>query len=330
MPSFARSPTSRSRVPSAVTSTAGPPTGSRRLAGPEDLAELLAHHYIAVLEYSEPDAELTARAGRALTEAGDRALALNAYGTAARFYRRAMDLAAEDKRGRVLFGLGSALEALADPEAGELLVEASAQLAAEDDPETAAEAETLLAQIAWTTGDAAGVVEHSGRAVELVRGRPPSAAHARALGQAARFAMLDARWSEAVETGKEAERMAAELGLEAIQADALATVGTARGDVGDRSGDADLERAIELAERANAPMALSRALNNLAARYTWVDAWRTYELNLQNYETMTRYGHVRQIVVPAPTSIRGIRHLPRAHRSGGRDRTGSWSRSSGG
>ena len=144
----------------------------------EDLAELLAHHYIAVLEYSEPDAELTARAGRALTEAGDRALALNAYGTAARFYRRAMDLAAEDKRGRVLFGLGSALEALADPQAGELLVEASAQLAAEDDPETAAEAETLLAQIAWTTGDAAGVVEHS-RASRRARPRAASVRRAR-------------------------------------------------------------------------------------------------------------------------------------------------------
>ena len=43
----------------------------------------------------------------------------------------------------VLFGLGSALEALADPEAKELLAEASATLAAAGDPETAAEAETL-------------------------------------------------------------------------------------------------------------------------------------------------------------------------------------------
>ena len=124
--------------------------------------------------------------------------------------------------------------------------------------------------------------------------------------------------------------MAAELGLEAIQADALATVGTARGDVGDRSGDADLERAIELAERANAPMALSRALNNLAARYTWVDAWRTYELNLQNYETMTRYGHVRQIGGPVADGGYRVSTSAPGPRSGGRDRTGSWSRSSGG
>ena len=45
----------------------------------EDLAELLAHHYIAVLEYSEPDAELATGPHARLGEAGDRALALNAY-----------------------------------------------------------------------------------------------------------------------------------------------------------------------------------------------------------------------------------------------------------
>jgi class 3 adenylate cyclase len=265
-----------------------------KLGRPDDLAELLAHHYIAVLDYSEPDGELAERAAGALGEAGDRALALNAYGAAAGFYRRALGIGGREKRGLLLFGLGSALAALADAEAVDRLIEASATLLAAGDPETAAEAETMLAEIAFSTGDAPGVDAHARRAVELVRGRPPSAAVARALGQAARFAMLDGRWRDAIDTGREAEGMAADLGLDAIRADALATLGTARDDFGEAGGDADLELAIELAEAANAPLPLSRALNNLAWRYSGVDMRRTYELQQRNYETMRRYGHVGQ------------------------------------
>ena len=63
---------------------------------------------------------------------------------------------------------------------------------------------------------------------------------------------------------------------------------------GTHGGDADLELAIELAEAANAPLPLSRALNNLAWRYSGVDLRRTHELQQRNYETMQRYGHVGQ------------------------------------
>ncbi len=260
----------------------------------EDIAELLAHHYGAVLDYSEADAELSARAARALAEAGRRALSLNAYPAAAGFYRRALDLTPGQGRGKLLFGLGSALSTLADPEGKDRLEEASEALVAEVDPETAAEAECELAQIAFDTADAAGVNRHVGRAVELVHGRPPSAAHARALSQAARFQLLDGRKSESLETGLEAERMARDLGLDAIRADALATVGTARGTLGDSRGNVDLETAIELAEAANAPLALSRALNNLSWRCTGTDMRRAHELMERNYETQRRFGDVRQ------------------------------------
>jgi class 3 adenylate cyclase len=260
----------------------------------EDLAELLAHHYVAVLDYSEPDEKFAARAARALGEAGERALKLNAYATAARFFRRALDLAGAEGRGQLLFGLGSGLMTLADPEAPDILTEASELLVNSGDPETAAEAECFLAQIAWDALDAPAVDEHVRRAVELVRGRPPSAAHAQALSQAARFQMLGGRLSESIETGTEAERMATELGLDAIRADALATVGTARGVLGDQRGDADLETAIELAEAANAPLPLSRGLTNLAWRYTGIDTQRSHDLTERNYETQRRYGNVRQ------------------------------------
>jgi hypothetical protein len=259
----------------------------------EDLAELLAHHYLAVLEYSEADAELLPRAARALGEAGDRAWALNAFPAAAGFYRRALDLTPGGERGRLLFGLGSALSALAEPEAAERLADASAVLVEAGDPETAAEAECVLAQMAFDTGDAPGVNLHIGRAVELVRGRPPSAAHARALSQAARFQMLGGEWSEAVQSGREAERMATELGLDAIRADALVTLGTARADLGDAEGEAVLLTALELAEATSAPMPLFRALNNLAWRYTNIDLQRAHEFSQRQYDAARRYGHVR-------------------------------------
>jgi class 3 adenylate cyclase/tetratricopeptide (TPR) repeat protein len=260
----------------------------------EDRAELLAHHYIAVLKYSEPDAELSTRAARSLGEAGDRAWALNGFPAAADFYRRALEISPDTKRGHLLFGLGSALSALADPAAAERLIEASDVLVRAGDMETAAEAECVLAQMAFDTGDARGVTRHVDRAVELVRDRPPSAAHARALSQAARFQMLGGEWSEAVESGEEAVRMATELGLDAIRADALATVGTARADLGDSRGEGELETAIELAEQANAPQALFRALNNLSWRYTATDMRRAYEFTKRQYEMARRYGHVRQ------------------------------------
>jgi class 3 adenylate cyclase/tetratricopeptide (TPR) repeat protein len=261
----------------------------------EDLAELLAHHYLAVLDYAEPDAAFSARAGRALGEAGDRALKLNAYLTAAGFYRRAIELAPDEERGQLLFGLGSALFALADHAAAETLVEASDLLVQAGNPETAAEVECLLAQMAFYMADAADVNRHVDRAVELVRGRPPSVAHARSLSQAARFQMLGGEWGAAVESGREAERMATGLGLDAIRADALATVGVARDGLGDSLGHADLETAIELAEAARAPLPLSRALNNLGWCYMGIDLRRAHELFEQQYEVGQRYGHVRQI-----------------------------------
>ena len=260
----------------------------------EDLAELLAHHYLAALEYSESDDELGARAARALGEAGDRALKLNAYATAAGFYRRAIELSPGEERGQLLFGLGSALSALADPAAAERLAEASDMLVRAGDMDTAAQAECDLAQMSFDTGDAPGVNRHVDRAVELMRGRPPSAAHARALSQAARFQMLGGEWNAAVKSGREAERMATALGLDGIRADALATVGTARADLGEPRGDADLEMAIELAEAAKAPLPLFRALNNLAWRYSSIDLQQAHELTQRQYDAAQRYGHVRQ------------------------------------
>ena len=87
------------------------------LAGdrPEDLADMVAHHYLSALDLDRrsgrEDPELAARARTALVEAGDRSFSLNAFPAAARFYEQALALTpeADAERPRILLGYGRAL-----------------------------------------------------------------------------------------------------------------------------------------------------------------------------------------------------------------------------
>src|SRR6266545_2834988 len=77
-----------------------------------DHAELIAHHYGAALEYvGTDDAELSTKARRFLTLAGDRAMSLD-VAAAERFYRRALALApgGDRRRGELLVLIGRAAQ----------------------------------------------------------------------------------------------------------------------------------------------------------------------------------------------------------------------------
>ena len=248
----------------------------------EDLAELLAHHYLAVLEYSEPDAEL-ARAGRPRARRGGRprAGAQRVPDRRGLLPPRARARCRRGRRGQLLFGLGSALSALADPEAA-----GHPRRGVRDAREPQATWRRLRRPSAFSprsafdTGDAPGVTRHVGRA-RRARARTPALRRARA-GALAGRPVPDARRRAGAKPSSRAGRRSGwprHSGSTRIRADALATVGTARGDLGDPRGDADLETAIELAEAANAPLPLSRALNNLAWRYTGIDLQRAHELS---------------------------------------------------
>jgi class 3 adenylate cyclase len=84
------------------------------LGRPEDHAELLAYHYASALEYAHAsgleEGTLPGQTRDALQRAGERAFALNAFESAARFYSSALDLTAADDASRphLLFGLGEA------------------------------------------------------------------------------------------------------------------------------------------------------------------------------------------------------------------------------
>jgi class 3 adenylate cyclase len=114
----------------------------------EDHAEMLAHHYQAALELAraagQDTAGLAPRARAALQQAGDRAVALNAFGSAAGYYRDALALwppDAHQQRAGLLRQLGTTLH-----EAGEL-DQAEAALAEGSRAAAAAGAAALAARI---------------------------------------------------------------------------------------------------------------------------------------------------------------------------------------
>ena len=236
----------------------------------EDHAEMLAHHYLAALEYGRaagrelPDLATPARS--ALRDAGERAYTLNAFASAGRYFAEALELWPEDdlERPRLLLRLALAQFFVGDELLDQTLGEARDALLAAGDLEGAAEAEARLSEVWWHRGQSEQARPHLERARELVAGLPPSPAKGRVLGELSRVQMLAGEEPQSIEVGLEALAIAEELGLTELQAHVLNTIGVAKDTLGDESGVADLERSIEIALAANSPEA-ARGYNNLGA-----------------------------------------------------------------
>lgn len=236
-----------------------------------DNAEMLAHHYNSAMELrrlsGQPlDIALAGSAVGALQAAGDRAAALGAYATAAGYFQSAVELATPDspERARLLFHHGRARFVAGDTNP-ELLAAACAALEAGGEQEAAAEAEACLAELHWTRGDHDRAFEHVNRARTMVEAYEPSRIQAYVISSVSRYLMLSKKNDEAIRLGREALRIAEQLGLDDVRADALQNVGVARVDSGDMGGVDDLEQSIGIARAAVAPAVLSRAQVNLSA-----------------------------------------------------------------
>ena len=234
------------------------------LGRPDDHADMLAHHYVNALELTraagDDDPRLARRTQDALRDAGDRALTLNALPQAETYFRQALALAPNDAK--LLYRLGRTIY-LRDEEGAEELEAARDGLLAAGDRETAAEAAVLLSDVAWKHARGDDVLRHLEQARSLVGGMPPSRAQVSVLSAAARYAMLADEADDAIETGREALRMAEELGLDVYRANLLNTIGSARSFFGDGGGLADIERSIEIALEANSINDVLRGHNNL-------------------------------------------------------------------
>jgi tetratricopeptide (TPR) repeat protein len=238
------------------------------LGRPEDHADLLAHHYLAALELAGAAgtdmSDLAPRAAGALGEAADRALALNAFSAAARYYERSLSLTADDDPGRPwrLLRHSRALHRLISGD--DVIASAAEALVAAGDLDGAAEAELMLADVAWHRGEPERSRTHFDRAVSLVEDAPASPMKARVLSEVSRYRMLEGADEEAVEIGRKAIAMAENLELELVLAHALNNVGTAEARLGDEEGYRQLERSIELTEQLNSPD-VARGYTNLGA-----------------------------------------------------------------
>ena len=236
----------------------------------EDHAEMLAHHYLSALALWRAasqtiDAALAETAMESIREAGDRALSLNAYSSAASFYHSALELAPSGslERAQLLFKVGRTRYRDGGDLDPELLTTACAELLAAGDPQTAAEAEALLAGLHYARGDTTRSAEHLGSARELVDAREPSRAKAAVIGKIAESLGISGETAEAISLGREAMAMAEQFGMDALRADALIDIGMSRVESGDPVGIEDIEQSLAFAVGANLPHKISRALNCL-------------------------------------------------------------------
>ncbi len=228
-----------------------------------DRVELLAHHYLAGLDYARLSGQetttLAERTRLALREAGDHALALNAFAAAATFYAKALDMWPDDApdRAQVMFGLGKAQfrQQDAHPEA---LILARDALVACGDVERAAEAETMIGSYSGNIGgDPAEELLHMRRAVELLADAPASWPKGYALASLAAALILDeADYDAGIRLSQDALTIAEQLGLTVITAHAWMWIGIAKLQRGELGGRDDMLRGVALAGETHSPDAI--------------------------------------------------------------------------
>jgi class 3 adenylate cyclase/tetratricopeptide (TPR) repeat protein len=239
----------------------------------EDHSEMVAHHYLSALELARAADQgtegLTEPARAALAEAGERAFALNAYGASGRFFHAALELwpLGSVERGRLLFEAGRARFYL-NESVTDLLEQALAILVAGGERETAAEAALLVCESIVRLGDRDRAYGYLHQAQALVQDVPLSRAKVDVACNVSRYHMLAGEDEEAVASGREAFRMAEELGLNDLMAHALDNIGASRVSLGDVAGIEDIRRGAAIAAEANASYELCRAYNNLGALLT--------------------------------------------------------------
>ncbi|MBA3433349.1 MAG: AAA family ATPase [Actinobacteria bacterium] len=265
------------------------------LGRPEDQAEMLAHHNLAALEFAgaagQETVSIAERARIALRDAGDRALALDAFAAAARFYEQAVELWPPDDVERPLLLLAYGRALYPRDQGFEVLAEARDGLLASGDVDRAAEAEARLGHLVRLTGQMDEASLYFDRAAKLAEGRPASASIAFVLWTLSRASMTADENEKAIELGRRALAMAEALGLEQVRAGALNSIGAARVHRGDLEGVRDLERSIEIAEAASMGEVF-RGYGNLGSLMSDLgDIRRARELVEKALESAQRFGH---------------------------------------
>jgi hypothetical protein len=234
----------------------------------EDRAQLAAYHWLAALELTraagQDDPELAARACAALVAAGERTDRLGATDRARELYAQALALlpADDDDRPTLLLLYGRAASS-SGVDADAELIEATEWFLAAADVERAAQA--MLART-WFLWNAGGDLESSRlleRGLELVADRPPSTVQALLYGEFAVHSMLKGRLDDAVSYAERELEIGSQVGIERTRADALITIGSARGIGGEHEGLSQIEQGLALALELNDVRVIVRGYKNL-------------------------------------------------------------------
>jgi tetratricopeptide (TPR) repeat protein len=240
----------------------------------EDLAEVLAYHYLQALELAESAGdeaqvgELRKPAARLLALAGERALGLDTAQAEARL-ARALELAPAEgpERHDLLVRWADAVSQAGRPrEAAEVLDEVLSTLQRQREPGAAAAALQLRSRVSLRLGDGRHVAL-AAEAVRLLEGEAPGAALVAAYGQLANAQMIAGEYEAVITAADRAAALANAMGLP-VPARALGYRGHARVYLGDIGGLDEMEGALALLTEAGAGREAAGLQNNLAiARY---------------------------------------------------------------
>jgi len=240
----------------------------------DELAEMLAHHYLSAFELARSAAldlsavDLSAVAPRArasLRDSGLHAYRLASAAGAARYFEAALELCPNDggaERAELLFHRARANADLGTDEALHQLEEARAALVAVNNLALAAETDARLAEQWWLRGQQDRCFEHLNRGHEVVRLEPASPEKALVLGALARFRMLAGQQDFAV--AEQSLAIAEEVGSPDLRANALITLGTMRADDGDITGTEMIQDGLDLALAGNYLWTAIRGYSNIA------------------------------------------------------------------
>jgi tetratricopeptide (TPR) repeat protein len=279
----------------------------RVLGPPEDHAEMLAYHWGSALELARAsgseDEELVEKTRFALRDAGDRAYALNSFPAAATHYEDALDLwPDENGTAELLYRLARARYQANDERREQSLETARDALLEIGETDQAAELQALLALVSWYRGQGALTSERISRAEKLA-GRSVSASAARVLAVSARTREIAGDHKDGKRLGESALAMAQSLELDELVAHALTTIGMAKLGMGDRTGIADIERALDVALEADTPTASAVAVN-LGIQFMFAgDLRRGSDLYAEARRLAARFGDEASLFFQRPSEL---------------------------
>ena len=250
----------------------------------EDLAEVLAYHYLEALELAEAAGEaeqveeLRLPARRFLALAGERALGLDAAQAESRL-TRALELTPADDPGKPVL-LARWAEAAYQVgrlgEAADALDEVLDSLRAGGRTETTARALQLRSRLSQRLGQGHHVAL-AAEAVDLLEREAPGQALVDAYAQLASSHVLTGSYNDAVTTADRACTLAEALRLPE-PARALGYRGYARAYLGDEDGLDEMDRALSLLVEAGVGLEAAVLQNNLAiARYPLQGPSRSFD-----------------------------------------------------